>query len=365
MFAGTALSSRHARFLAFLFTASLFLAAITLGLLVPIYSGLLVYAAVMHLSAGIVRDGHITARAKWLSVATVAGIVVTAFLLAGLGLHVFLRNGAGVHDLLLKMGEILASASAWLPDWASEAMPQQGDLLATLGDWFKTHAAEIGTFGLGAVKVVGYALIGMLLGTMVAIKDATRAHPLGPVSERLLVQVEELRDAFWRVASAQLKISAVNTSLTAVYLLIALPLCGIHLPLTKTLIAVTFMVGLLPIVGNLISNTAITVISLSLSFQVGLASLAFLILVHKLEYFVNARIVGTQINARAWELLLWMLLMERLFGPAGVVAAPVFYSWLKAEWHCWDTPPAALPEKSPASTPAEVREKATEDTIAH
>jgi predicted PurR-regulated permease PerM len=31
-----------------------------------------------------------------------------------------------------------------------------------------------------------------------------------------------------------------------------------------------------------------------------------------------------------------MLLMERLFGPAGVVAAPVFYAWLKVEWHRWD-----------------------------
>ena len=42
--------------------------------------------------------------------------------------------------------------------------------------------------------------------------------------------------------------------------------------------------------------------------------------------------------ARGPEMLLWMLLMERLFGPAGVVAAPVFYAWLKAEWHIWDHP---------------------------
>jgi predicted PurR-regulated permease PerM len=64
--------------------------------------------------------------------------------------------------------------------------------------------------------------------------------------------------------------------------------------------------------------------------------LGFLIIVHKLEYFINARIVGTQINARAWEILLWMLVMERLFGLIGVVAAPVFYAWLKAEWQLWD-----------------------------
>ena len=116
----------------------------------------------------------------------------------------------------------------------------------------------------------------------------------------------------------------------------ALPLFDLSLPLTKTLIAVTFLAGLLPVIGNLISNTAITVISLSVSFEVAVASLVFLILIHKLEYFINARIVGTSINARAWEILLWMLVMERLFGMVGVVAAPVFYAWFKEEWHLWD-----------------------------
>ncbi|MCK9537497.1 MAG: hypothetical protein M0Q70_00005, partial [Dokdonella sp.] len=57
----------------------------------------------------------------------------------------------------------------------------------------------------------------------------------------------------------------------------------------------------------------------------------FLILIHKLEYFLNARIVGGQIRARAWELLVAMLFMEAAFGMAGVVAAPIYYAWLKRE----------------------------------
>ncbi|HTH39701.1 MAG TPA: hypothetical protein VL968_02850, partial [Rhodocyclaceae bacterium] len=62
-----------------------------------------------------------------------------------------------------------------------------------------------------------------------------------------------------------------------------------------------------------------------------LGSLLFLVLIHKLEYFLNARIVGGQINARAWELLLAMVLMEAAFGLPGVVAAPVYYAYLKDE----------------------------------
>jgi predicted PurR-regulated permease PerM len=37
------------------------------------------------------------------------------------------------------------------------------------------------------------------------------------------------------------------------------------------------------------------------------------------------------IRARAWELLIAMLLMETLFGIAGLVAAPVYYGYLKRE----------------------------------
>ena len=54
-------------------------------------------------------------------------------------------------------------------------------------------------------------------------------------------------------------------------------------------------------------------------------------IIHKLEYFVNARIIGTQIRARAWELLIAMLVMEAAFGVPGVIAAPIFYAYIKDE----------------------------------
>ena len=64
---------------------------------------------------------------------------------------------------------------------------------------------------------------------------------------------------------------------------------------------------------------------------VALGSLVYLIVIHKLEYFLNARLVGTQIQARAWELLLAMLVMEAAFGIAGLIAAPIYYAYLKDE----------------------------------
>jgi predicted PurR-regulated permease PerM len=147
----------------------------------------------------------------------------------------------------------------------------------------------------------------------------------------MLERAARVGEAFRRIVFAQVRISALNTSLTAIYLVVILPLCGVHLPLIKTMIAVCFIAGLLPVVGNLISNTVIVIVSLSHSLYAALGSLMFLILIHKLEYFVNARIVGTQIRARAWELLIAMLTMEAAFGIAGVVAAPIYYAYLKDE----------------------------------
>jgi len=95
--------------------------------------------------------------------------------------------------------------------------------------------------------------------------------------------------------------------------------------------AATFVCGLLPVVGNLISNTLIFIIGLSVSLWVAVAALSFLVLIHKLEYFLNARIIGTQIRSRAWELLIAMLLLEAAFGIAGVIAAPIYYAYLKRE----------------------------------
>jgi predicted PurR-regulated permease PerM len=87
----------------------------------------------------------------------------------------------------------------------------------------------------------------------------------------------------------------------------------------------------LPVVGNLISNTVIVVVSLSHSPAIAMASLGFLVVMHKLEYFLNARIMGAQIHARAWEILLAMLLMEAAFGIPGVIAAPIYYAYIKGE----------------------------------
>jgi predicted PurR-regulated permease PerM len=53
--------------------------------------------------------------------------------------------------------------------------------------------------------------------------------------------------------------------------------------------------------------------------------------VHKLEYFLNARIIGTRIRVPAYALLASMLVLEAAFGIQGVIAAPIYCAWLTRE----------------------------------
>jgi hypothetical protein len=60
--------------------------------------------------------------------------------------------------------------------------------------------------------------------------------------------------------AAQFWIAAFNTLLTAIFLLFLMPLWGAHLPYTPALITLTFLAGLVPIVGNLVCNSVITLV---------------------------------------------------------------------------------------------------------
>ncbi len=71
--------------------------------------------------------------------------------------------------------------------------------------------------------------------------------------------------------------------------------------------------------------------SLGVSPWAAVASLVFLVVVHKLEYVLNARIVGGRIGAAAWETLAAIVVFEAAFGVPGVVLAPVVWAFAKSE----------------------------------
>jgi predicted PurR-regulated permease PerM len=303
-----------------------------LHVLPALFAGMLVYELV-HVIAPTMNEHISDKRAKIVAVGLFSALMVILVTLVILGAIVFFRSDAGnLSALLARMAEIIDGSRTMLPAWIVDEMPEgPEDLKDTLGEWFRAHAADVRTIGKEAGRVLVQTVIGMVLGAMVALHEALPIRTERPLAHELIERITRLGDAFRRVVFAQVKISLINTLLTGIYLAVVLPALGVNLPFKKTLIVLTFIVGLLPVVGNLISNVVIVVVSLSTSIKVAVGSLAFLIVIHKLEYFLNARIVGRRTECRAWELLLAMLVMEAAFGISGVIAAPIFYTYLKAE----------------------------------
>ncbi len=318
---------------AWLLMAGALLLTLKLHLLPALLAGLLV-SQLVHLLAPRFVIGRLDHTwAKVLVVSLITLVVLGALGGFTAGVILYLRTEGGLAGLLSKMAEIIENSRELLPLWAAAWLPQGDEsvIRAALVEWLRTHAQDIRKLSGDAGRGLLHFIIGLIIGSFVALREARSQQVRAPLAQAMYERVDRLGDAFRRVVFAQVRISALNALLTGIYLMVVLPSFGVHLPFTKTMIVVTFIVGLLPVLGNLISNTVIVVISLSHSLHAAAGSLAFLVIIHKLEYFVNARIIGGQIQARAWELLIAMLVMEAAFGVQGVIAAPIFYAYIKKE----------------------------------
>lgn len=153
----------------------------------------------------------------------------------------------------------------------------------------------------------------------------TRNNLYSVLSKQISARFRDFYQSFATVMGAQITISLINTFLTTLFVVI------VRLPYAPLVIAVTFLCGLLPIVGNLISNVIIVCLAFTISFKVALIALGFLLAIHKLEYFLNSKIIGDRIRNPIWLTLLALIIGERLMGIPGMVLAPVVLNYLRLE----------------------------------
>ena len=153
------------------------------------------------------------------------------------------------------------------------------------------------------------------------------------------MRFKRLYQSFAKVMGAQILISAINTALTAGFLAFN------SYPYAPLLTALVFLCGLLPIVGNIISNTLIVLVGFTISSRTGIYALIFLVVIHKLEYFLNSKIIGRRINSPMWLTLIGLLIGERLAGIPGMILAPALLHYIKVEASAYPSSPAGEEEE--------------------
>ncbi|HJT80928.1 MAG TPA: AI-2E family transporter [Chthoniobacterales bacterium] len=187
-------------------------------------------------------------------------------------------------------------------------------------------------FGRTATRQFVFVIVAVVIAISLFLRSGLRSPPAGQkpslfttIAQEIESRVSLFYESFERVMGAQLTISAINTVLTAIFVVI------IGLKYVPLVIGLTFLCGLLPIVGNLISNSVIVGIAFTESGKSAIAALVFLVLLHKLEYFLNSKIIGNRIKNPMWITLLALLVGERFMGIPGMILAPVILDYVKVE----------------------------------
>jgi len=324
--------NRYCEYVSYALAAALLLLTFPLRLMSCLLAGMIAYEIITSLSRHISRLVR-TRIASWIAVFLISLLVVASLVLLVAGAwNVLTRDFANEYDLYAKTNSMLQEAQRTLSPVLGDYLPQSyNDIQNDFFMWLQRNVTVIQALGQRAVHFMAMVFVGLVLAVVVSLSQGGEHAASAPLSYHLQQRVRRFRAAFRNVVLAQIKVAAVNTLLTAFFLYAVMPLLGHHLPYAKSVIIITFLCGLLPIIGNLISNIIIVTIALSVSLGAGGVAMGFLIFVHKLEYFINARIFGSRIESQTWELLLVMLLFEAAFGLAGVVAAPIYYAYLKAE----------------------------------
>lgn len=322
--------------------ASYIIMALGLLLLIPLHllpcfiAGFLVYEMVNALTPYFEKFIH--GRRARLVVVAILSLTVMAFLIVSVGSLIGfiiqdVRGAAALsHRITLVLQDLQTQLAVYLPGYLPASVEE---LKNQIMQWVQRNIGLLQYTGKYVLHAFITMLIGMVLGAIVSLHQVMPRDEPPLFKTELINRIITLANAFRNIVFAQLKISTINTLLSGFFILILLPIFGIPLPFAKTLVILTFVLGLLPVVGNLVSNTLVFIAGLTVSLSVAAITLVYLILIHKFEYFLNAKIVGAKIRANSWEVLIAMLVFQGAFGVAGLVAAlgTLIMLILKVSWN--------------------------------
>ena len=304
------------------------------GFAILLLAGLFAYCLCEFLTESPCLPLFLRKRYWWVTLGVPAFILILVCFFVSMGVRFLSDFFAHPQTVFDSIDLLLNQAQKSLPPWVVDLLPFDAQSFKTLLlGLMKDHLDVVRHLTADGFKSFFNLVGGVFFGCL--IFGSHRIHSFPSKTDRLashlLARFSTLKSAFIMVFVTQFKIACVNACCLGFYVFVILPLFSIHLPLGLPLVVISFLVCLIPVAGNLISNLFLVVVSLSSSFSVAVISLLFMILIHKLEYFLSARFLGGHLQARTYELLLAMLLFESGFGLPGLLLAPLYYSYFKLE----------------------------------
>ena len=301
----------------------------------------IILAGVLHLGAPLLaaffsyfalRKLLLLTKRKWLA------LILFALVAAGLAFAAVYFTRAALHALPEVAERSIPSASAWAQARQIELPFTDVDTLrGFVIDSVKEQARylqNVAHFAGRTTTLLLFILIAIVAASSLFLKSgfdtyqethAVKNNLYSVCSNEVSARFGDFYYSFSTVMGAQIMISSINTILTAVFVM------AVQLPYAPLAVAITFLCGLVPIVGNLVSNTSIVFLALTVSLKLAIGALVFLVVIHKLEYFLNSKIIGLRIRNPVWLTLIALIIGERLMGIPGLILAPIVLNYLRME----------------------------------
>ena len=213
-------------------------------LLVALLAGLLVHELVYVLEPHLLRIAGLKGdQAKVSVVALLTISIITGLILLAIAIvHFFQAGSDNLPALMNKMAEILESSRSSLPSVIMQYIPSNVDeLQKNVVQWLREHGGELRGLGREAGRALALVLVGMIVGAMIALRELKRTEDIMPFPSALAQRVVILAASFRQVVFAQTWIAFINALFTGLYIVVILPLFGVHLPFQKTMVALTLI----------------------------------------------------------------------------------------------------------------------------
>jgi predicted PurR-regulated permease PerM len=276
-----------------------------------------------------VTDRRLRQRGVSPDIARWAAVAVFAILSAALGwifikfLRVSLVRLPVLLDTLLP--KLNAFAERYGFDFPADNARELRDyIVAAARDNSSSVSKTSGLLTRGFFQVIIAMFIAMM-HFLTPDKEMHDGHLYDSMRHEINARVALFMRSFERVVGAQVLISTLNTLLTSIFLHVM----GFHFKTFLTLS--TFVCGMIPIVGNVVSNIFIVASGLIVSEQLAIVGLIYLVVIHKLGYILNSRILGGSIDTPMWMTLLGIVVGEAVMGVPGVLLAPALLHYAREE----------------------------------
>lgn len=270
------------------------------------------------------------------------GILLQILLVLGgltaLGVLGYTRVVPAVPEVRADVESQFRQLQAWLQarGWDHMLSHQTETLVGRAQHYAGNVVGFVGSMGKNAI----YVLLGLILSVVFllerdALRDWRASLHEDSVPRILMRYFSYLCDAIAITAKLQVIVAFVNTVITLPVLL------ALGLPSIPALMAFLFIMGLIPVVGGVISGVVMGVVAFTHKGLMGVV--VFFVstfVLHKIEsYYLSPRLTAQHVRLPGFVIITSLILFEHAFGlvglfisfPALYVAARIRESWRDAD----------------------------------